>query len=80
MDPTAKALKEKHSPRLAGRAEAGRRGSDRQLEQTGHVARQWLEDHRHDGGWWSYICMCINQEEQLGSKTDYKTQGSSMGK
>ena len=29
---------------------------------------------------WSHICVQINQEEQLGSKTDHATQGSSMGK
>ena len=30
--------------------------------------------------WWTHICVRINQEEQLGGKTDLATQGSSMGK
>ena len=40
------------------------------------------EDVRQGSGWqtmWSHICMQINWEEQLGSKTDHTTQGSSMG-
>ena len=35
-----------------------------------------------DGSWqtrWSHIYMWINQEEQLGSKTDDATHGSSAG-
>ena len=34
------------------------------------------------GGWWTkwpHICVRINREEQLGSKTDHTTQGSSLG-
>ena len=34
-------------------------------------------------GWqsgWSHICVRINQEEQLGSETDYATYGSNVGK
>ena len=35
------------------------------------------------GSWWSgrsHIHLQINQEEQLGSKTDHTTQGSNVGK
>ena len=35
---------------------------------------------RQGGGWRSQICMKINQEEQLGSKTDHITWASSTGK
>ena len=49
------------------------------------------EDSWQGGGWWtwrgsswwsgwSHIHMRINQEEQLGSKTDLATQGSSLVK
>ena len=72
---TTKELKKKHSSRLVGRAEMGSWGR---------------EDSRHGSGWrtgvgggwwrgWSHICMQINRKEQLGSKTDHATQGSSQG-
>ena len=32
------------------------------------------------GGWWSNICVHINQGEQQASETDRATQGSSVGK
>ena len=49
------------------------------------------EDSRQRGSWWtrqggglqagwSHILVQINREEQLGSKTDHATQGSSSGK
>ena len=41
------------------------------------------EDNQQGGSWWtawSHIFVQINREEQLGSKTDHATQGSSMGK
>ena len=39
-------------------------------------------DRQPGGGWqtWSQIHLRINPEEQLGSKTDHTTQGSSMEK
>ena len=51
----------------------GRRVRDRQLERRALAARWWLGD-------WSYICVQINQEEQLGNETDHVTLGSSVGK
>ena len=46
--------------------------------------RQLLTQQGKQGGcWqtrWSHICIQINWEEQLGSKTDHTTQGSSMEK
>ena len=74
--PTANELKKKHSSRPVGGAEASSKG--------GEASRQggsWRT--RMGGGWqsrWSHICMWINQKEQLGSKTDHTTQGSSVGK
>ena len=41
------------------------------------------EDAGQGSSWqtgWSHISVWINQEEQLGSKTDHATQGSIMGK
>ena len=66
--PTTKELKKKHSFRLAEGADMGRQGR---------------EDTQQGGGWrtrLSHICVKINQEGQLGSKTDRTTQGSSAGK
>ena len=44
----------------------------------------WGRDDAQQGGGrhsrWSHICVLITQEEQLGSKTDHTTQGSSVGK
>ena len=59
-----KELKKKHSFRLVGAAEMGSPGA---------------EDSWQGSGWRSYICMQINQEEQLGSETDHTTQGPSAG-
>ena len=64
----AKELKKKHSFRLVRGAETG--------SQDGQDAQQ-------GGDWrtsWSHMHMRINQEEQLGNKTDPATQGSSVGK
>ena len=62
--------------------QTSRRGGDRQPSgedpwqggswQTGQRSSWWSG--------WSHICMRINREEQLGSKTDCATQGSSKGK
>ena len=45
---------------------------------------QWLADWDRQGGGWrtmqSHLCMQINWEEQLVSKTECATQGSGMGK
>ena len=41
------------------------------------------ENVQQGSGWWTRktnIRVWINQEEQLGSKTNHTTQGSSMGK
>ena len=47
------------------------------------MIRWWLEDRGKQGSGWqsgrSYICMQMNQEEQLGSETDHATQHSSTG-
>ena len=74
---TTKGLKKKHSSRSVGGAEMV----------------SWDGEDSWQGGGWSptvdkvaagrlggpTFCMWINQEEQLGSKTDHTTQGSSMG-
>ena len=55
---TTKELKKKYSIKLVGGAETGSQGR---------------EDSWKGGGWWtrwSHICVQINWEEQLGSKTD----------
>ena len=55
---TTKELKKKYSLKLVGGAETGSQGR---------------EDSWKGGGWWtrwSHICVQINWEEQLGSKTD----------
>ena len=44
-----------------------------ELEDWGGGGHGWLSE-------WSHICVQINWEEQLGSETDRKTQGSSVGK
>ena len=65
---TTKQLKKKHSFRLLGGAEMDSWG---------------LEDVWQGGSWrtgWSHICMQIKLEEQLESKTNHATQGSSTGK
>ena len=64
-NPTIKELKKKHSSRSVGGAESGG------------------EDVQQGGSWWtgqSHICVWINREELLESKTDCATQDSSMGK
>ena len=67
--------------------QSGRRGRDRQpggedLRQSGsyrtRVGKAVAGGGLQTGQ--SYIHMRINQEEQLGSKTDRATQGSSVGK
>ena len=53
--------------------QTSRRGRDRQPGR---------EDVKQGRGWgtrWSHIHMQMNREEQLGSKTDISTQGSSPG-
>ena len=75
--PTIKELKKKHSSRLVGKAEMGRR-----MERT-HSKRAARGPGRQDGSWWSgwsHICMWVNQGEQLGNETDHAAQGSSIGK
>ena len=74
--PTTKKLKKKHSSRLVGRAE---KESPAETMCNKAVAGGL---GRHRGGWQtviSYIHEQIRQEEQLGSKTDHATQGSSAG-
>ena len=65
-----KELKKKHSSRPVGVAEIG-------SQERGLVAGWWLEDWGEQGGGWqtrqSHICVQINQEEQLRSKTDHAT-------
>ena len=58
--------------RTHGKAVAGGLGQAKQWLVNG--ARRWLQS-----GWY-YICMWINREEQLESKTDLTMQGSSTGK
>ena len=51
--------------------------------QGGGWRTRWVaagEPDGRGGGWWSYISMRINWEDQLGSETDHITQGSSTGK
>ena len=54
---------------------------DRMKRQLEDQMRQQLVDQGGQGSGWqtglSHICMQINQEEQLGSKTDHTIQGSS---
>ena len=75
-NPTTKELEKKYSTRPVGGAEAGRWG--------GEDARQggsWQNGGQGSGWWtrWSHICVQINREEPLGSKTDHGTQGSCVG-
>ena len=84
--PTTKELKKKHSFKPLGKTEK----SSRTGVTLGKVAAgglRWVswcmvDWNGHKGWWtrWSHIRMWINQEEQLGSKTDCTTQGSSLGK
>ena len=64
--------------------QTGRRGGDRwvaRVERTrGKVAAGGLGQARRLVEWQSHICVRINQEEQLGSKTDHETQCSSAEK
>ena len=66
--PTTKELKKKHSFRPVGGAEMGNQGGKDSWQSSGWRTR------------WSHICVQINQEKQLGNKTDCITQGSSKGK
>ena len=69
--PTTKELKKKHSSKLVGGAER----AHGKVETKGLGWKwRWLAERR------SHFCVWINQEEQLGSKTDRTTQGSSAGK
>ena len=64
---TTKELKKKHSFTGSG-AEMGSQGR---------------EDTQQDGDWrtgWFYICLQIEWEEELGSRTECSTQGPSVGK
>ena len=62
--------------------QTGRKGEDGQTggeeSQQGSNWRTGLGGSRQSGQ--SHICMWINREEPLGTKTDYVTQGSSVGK
>ena len=67
----------------------GRKGKHRQLGWGGHAARQGRSWRNRagkvvyggvDGPTPSTICVRINREEQLGSKTDDTIQSSSIGK
>ena len=72
--PTTKELKKKCSSRLVG----GAAGVEKTRSKTAAREPGWA---RHS--WWSgqsHIHLQINQEEQLGSKTDHTTQGSNVGK
>ena len=66
--PTTKELKMKHSSTMVGGVE----------EMHGKV-----EASGRSGSWqarWSHICVQINWEEQLGSKTGHANEGSNVGK
>ena len=64
--------------------QTARRGRDRQPGWRGRAAWCRLAGQRGKcGSWWirwTHICVWINWEEQLGSKRDHTTQGSSAGK
>ena len=84
---TTKELKKKHSYRPVGGVETGSwavRTCSKAAAGGPGQARWQLEDLGRQGSSWqtgqSYICMWINWEKQLGSKTDHVTQGSSVGK
>ena len=66
--PITKELKKKYSFKLVGGVEMGSQGGQDEWQGSG-----WRTERSH-------ICIQINQEEQLGSKTDPATQGSSVGK
>ena len=66
--PTTKELKKKHPSRLVEGAEMGSWSGEDMQQGSGWQTRQ------------SHIHLQINWEEQLGSKTDHTTQGSSSGK
>ena len=69
-------VKKKHSPRPVGGVEMGRRGRGlvaRQLAGGPGWAKRWLEDQAVPHH------VQINQEEQLGSRTDPTNQGSRTG-
>ena len=72
---TTKEIKKKHSSRLVGGVETGSRGREDSQPGSGWRTGQGagLQTRR------SHICVQINQEEELGSKTDLATQGSSTG-
>ena len=65
---TTKEIKKKHSSRPVGGAEMGSGGGEDLWQGSGWKTRQF------------HICMRINWEEQVVSKTDHAPQGSSMGK
>ena len=72
---TTKELKKKHSSRLGGGLETGSQGR----EDTWKV---WQTRVGEAAGR-SHMCLqisSINQEEQLGTKTNHAPQGSSTGK
>ena len=58
----------------------GRRSRDRQPRWRGHTPRWNLDDQVGEQQLVIPLCMWINQEEQLGNKTDCATQDSSLGK
>ena len=64
--PTTKELKKKHSSRPLGGAKTGSRGGEDSPQGSG-----WRT--QRGSGWWSrqsHLCVRINWEKQLGSKTD----------
>ena len=74
--PTTKELKKKHSSRPVGRVDTG----SRSIENSWQGSSWWT---RHDSRLWtgqSHIHEQRNWVEQVGSKTDCTTQGSSAGK
>ena len=88
ISPTTKELKKKHSFRLVGGVEMGSWSGEDTWQGgvgggSGLVRWQLVDQCRQGGGWQtrqSHICVQINWEEQLGSKTDHANQDSSMGK
>ena len=64
--------------------QTGRKGKHGQPGWRGPMARWHLEDPDRRGGGLQTrhppVCMQINLEEQLGSRTDCSIQGSSLGK
>ena len=74
--PTTKEIKQKHSPRPVGGAETGSQGGEDLQKSDGWktgAGHSWQSGQSH-------ICVWINWEKELGTETDYETQGTSLGK